>query len=60
MSEKAPKNPVQKPKKVNSSRVLRGGYWYGDPSNARASYRYRNLPSSRSSGIGFRLTRTKK
>ena len=59
MSEKAPKNPVQKPKSISSDRVPRGGYWNDSPSSTRASYG-RNAPSNRYSGIGFRLARTKK
>jgi formylglycine-generating enzyme len=35
-------------------KVLRGGSWYDDPGNVRASVRNRSEPSFRSSDIGFR------
>ena len=40
-------------------RVLRGGSFYGHVSEARASYRYFSSPTTRVSGDGFRLVRTK-
>jgi len=39
-------------------RVLRGGSWIDTPRSIRAAYRYRELPSRRSSTIGFRVART--
>lgn len=47
-----PKGPAKK------GRVLRGGSFYGDESEARSSNRVINTPSGRSSGLGFRLART--
>jgi len=42
-----------------TNRVLRGGSWDDfTPANVRAAYRYRFLPSDRSSGVGFRCART--
>jgi formylglycine-generating enzyme required for sulfatase activity len=41
-----------------SYRVLRGGSWNGDPSIARASYRYGSTPSGRTNSYGFRLSRS--
>jgi|GEM_PF-1254105 len=38
-----------------SSRVLRGGSWYGSATNCRSAYRYGSVPSNRGSGIGFRV-----
>jgi formylglycine-generating enzyme required for sulfatase activity len=35
-------------------RGLRGGNWYGDHCNARATYRYYDVPHGRSNGVGFR------
>jgi formylglycine-generating enzyme required for sulfatase activity len=39
-------------------RVLRGGSWIDTPRSTRAAYRYRELPSRRSSTIGFWVART--
>ena len=39
----------------SSNRVLRGGSWYGDAYNARASVRYSDYPDYSDSVIGFRL-----
>lgn len=36
-------------------RVLRGGAWGSDPMNLRSANRYRQKPTSRNGGIGFRL-----
>jgi formylglycine-generating enzyme required for sulfatase activity/tetratricopeptide (TPR) repeat protein len=38
-----------------SLRVLRGGSWYLNPSNARAAYRLWNDRSNRSNRVGFRV-----
>lgn len=58
MSEKKPKNPVEKTE--GSYRVLRGGYWSYGP-DFLESDRDRNLPSDRNyGGSGFRISRTKK
>ncbi len=38
-----------------SYRVYRGGSWYSDAGNCRASYRRRSTPSRRSNILGFRL-----
>ena len=43
---------------TGSSRVLRGGSWYGNPDYVRAAYRNAYTPSSRLDLIGFRCTRT--
>jgi sulfatase modifying factor 1 len=40
---------------VGSFRVLRGGYWLGNPSDTRASYRYYYSPTFANSIDGFRL-----
>ena len=40
---------------VDAERVLRGGSWIGYQGNCRAAYRFRNDPSGRAYGIGFRL-----
>jgi formylglycine-generating enzyme required for sulfatase activity len=40
------------------NRVLRGGSWGHDDRNARSAYRYWNIPTLRSSFIGFRCART--
>lgn len=37
-------------------RVCRGGSWFLDARCARAAYRYRNLPSLRHGGLGFRCS----
>ncbi len=39
----------------SAARVVRGGSWYFDRHNARAAYRDRNQPVSRSDDQGFRL-----
>ena len=44
--------------KDSSNRVFRGGSWYSNPAILRSASRYRNTPSSRNGGIGFRLART--
>jgi len=41
-----------------TNRVVRGGSWYHSAENMRSAYRGSNLPSLRSSVIGFRLIRT--
>jgi len=54
------------PKKTNrgrksnqsSSRVVRGGAWYGDPRALRSAQRFRITAVDRSYVIGFRLART--
>ena len=38
-----------------SSRVIRGGSWYGTARHCRSAYRGRRNPSDRSSGLGFRV-----
>jgi formylglycine-generating enzyme required for sulfatase activity len=60
MSEKKPKNPVQKPKSISSYRVYRGGNWNFSTDGTRASGRVNGYPSDRYNFIGFRLARTKK
>ena len=42
---------------AGSSRVLRGGSWYGDARCARVAYRSGNVPGYRSSSFGFRPVR---
>jgi formylglycine-generating enzyme len=37
------------------SRVLRGGFWSGDPSFCRSAYRFRNSPVGRDYYVGFRV-----
>jgi len=49
-----PKGPA-----TGERRVLRGGSFTGDVSRARSSVRSGNSPSTRYSGLGFRLARTK-
>jgi formylglycine-generating enzyme required for sulfatase activity len=41
-----------------SYRVARGGSWRYDPSGARVAIRYDDVPSNRSSELGFRLARS--
>jgi formylglycine-generating enzyme required for sulfatase activity len=41
-----------------STRVLRGGAWYGEAQNLRAALRDYLGPSKRLNGLGFRLART--
>ncbi len=41
------------------SRVIRGGSWWYYPRSARAAFRYRRSPSSRSDDLGFRVARSK-
>ena len=60
MSREKPENPVKEPKRVQSDRVRRGGYWNDYPYDARASDRYYIGPSGRFINIGFRLARTVK
>jgi len=38
-----------------TSRVLRGGSWYGSPGNCRSAYRYRRSPVNRNGNVGFRV-----
>jgi formylglycine-generating enzyme required for sulfatase activity/serine/threonine protein kinase len=38
-----------------SSRVVRGGSWYGPPARCRPAFRRRGAPGSRSHDLGFRL-----
>jgi uncharacterized protein (TIGR02996 family) len=38
-----------------TSRVQRGGSWYGEPGHCRAAYRSRNGPPDRFSNFGFRV-----
>jgi hypothetical protein len=42
------------------NRVLRGGYWYNNPSGMQASYRYFSTPSGRYYDIGFRIAKNGK
>jgi formylglycine-generating enzyme required for sulfatase activity len=49
-----PKGPA-----TGISRVLRGGSFYVNESNARSSYRNDYTPTDRFDGLGFRLARTK-
>ncbi|MEB3297860.1 MAG: formylglycine-generating enzyme family protein, partial [Candidatus Sericytochromatia bacterium] len=42
-----------------SIRVIRGGSWFSVASSSRAAYRYFSNPDGRSSGIGFRLARSR-
>jgi len=39
---------------IGSSRVLRGGGWYGGPSSCRSAYRTYSAPDDRSRSVGFR------
>lgn len=43
---------------IGQFRVYRGGAWYGTESGVRASYRFHFSPGDRSSGFGFRLSRS--
>ena len=43
---------------AEGSRVLRGGSWFYNHVNARASYRYDLVPGYRNYGSGFRLFRS--
>jgi uncharacterized protein (TIGR02996 family) len=36
-------------------RVLRGGSWFNNAGSCRSAYRYRDVPSGRSSHVGFRV-----
>jgi formylglycine-generating enzyme required for sulfatase activity len=38
-------------------RVVRGGFWGGEPSTARSAYRAHHSPNLRGSSIGFRVAR---
>jgi formylglycine-generating enzyme required for sulfatase activity len=42
---------------AGSSRVIRGGSWYGNTSSLRSAYRNYDAPSNRSPSLGFRLVR---
>ncbi len=44
--------------KTCSYRVIRGGSWSNVPRILRSAYRDRNIPSSRSNYLGFRVART--
>ena len=52
-------NEHNNPKRIEisgtDSRALRGGSWFNDLDYARCAFRYGNLPTLRSSRIGFRL-----
>jgi formylglycine-generating enzyme required for sulfatase activity len=48
-----PRNPEGPPS--GSKRVIRGGSWYNDPKNVRASIRSSDEPYHRSINLGFRL-----
>jgi formylglycine-generating enzyme required for sulfatase activity len=54
------KSPSSNPKgpETGSSRVFRGGSWYGYPAGCRAAYRLGNAPTSRGIIVGFRLARS--
>ena len=43
---------------TGSSRVVRGGGWYGPAGNARSAYRNSGAPDGRDNFLGFRLVRT--
>lgn len=45
-------------KKDGSYRVIRGGNWYGVARRCRSANHNRNSPDSRSSALGFRLSRS--
>ena len=49
-------SPVENPKGPESGgmRGLRGGSWFSDIQNGRASYRFRDEPAFRNSNFGFR------
>jgi formylglycine-generating enzyme required for sulfatase activity len=38
-----------------TSRLLRGGSWYGDPANCRSAYRSNGRPDGRGYSLGFRV-----
>jgi eukaryotic-like serine/threonine-protein kinase len=40
---------------AGSQRVIRGGYWYFNPSSCRSSLRHASHPTPRSHNIGFRV-----
>ncbi len=40
---------------VTARRVVRGGSWNNNQTNARAAYRNDNAPDNRNNNIGFRL-----
>jgi len=42
---------------VTARRVVRGGSWNNNQTNARAAYRNDNAPDNRNNNIGFRLAR---
>ena len=42
---------------VTTRRVVRGGSWNNNQSNARAAYRNNNAPDNRNNNLGFRLAR---
>lgn len=40
---------------TGEERVLRGGDWNNPPANCRSGHRYKKLPYSRNTGVGFRV-----
>ncbi len=50
-------SPIDNPKGAlgGSSRVVRGGGWYGEALSLRTAYRYRIKPSDKFKGVGFRI-----
>lgn len=42
---------------MTARRVVRGGAWNNNQTNARAAYRNDNAPDNRNNNIGFRLAR---
>ena len=51
----ANKDPLQKDKHSNDSRVLRGGAYYNYAVSCRSAYRNSNAPGTRLNSIGFRV-----
>jgi len=60
MSKEKPRNPARESKKVDSLRVVRGGFWNNSPYGLKSASRNFYYPSYRDSNGGFRIARTVK